>query len=163
MLNRQLGPLFVTVGVTVGLLAAIAYANSPEAGGGTANGRKATAGVPKQISGLIRNDGAIIAGSGFSITRLRSHGLHPVNNEDAFVVSFPKGTWSPKTLPVPVTAKFATWGQISITAINLESPRRIHPRSDGSFSFTVLLTKPQSGRTSRFEHEPAFSFSVSQS
>jgi hypothetical protein len=157
MLKRHLGPWFVIVGVAV-----IAYANSPNSASGmTANAQAAAAGVPKQVAGIIRDDGAIIAGSGFSVTRLRSHGLHPVNNEDGFVVSFPKGTWSPNTLPVPVPAKFASWGQISITAINLESPRHIHPKSDGSFSFTVLLTKPQSERTARFEHEPAFSFTVS--
>lgn len=164
MRRRQLGPLFVTVGFIVGLVAAIAYAKSPNSASGmTANARTAAAGVPKQIAGIIRNDGAITTGSGFSITPLKSHGLHPVNNEDGFVVSFPKGTWSPNTLPVPVAAKFVSGGQITITAINLESPRHIHPKSDGSFSFTVLLTKPQSGRTARFEHEPAFSFIVSQS
>jgi hypothetical protein len=150
MLKRQLGPLFVTVSLAVGLVAAIAYANSPSS----------TSGARTTAAGIVRDDGGIIAGSGFRIARLRSHGLHPAHNFRGFVVSFPKGTWSPSTLPVPTVAKFGSWGQISITAINLESPRHIHPKRDGSFSFTVLLTEPQPGPR---RHEPAFSFTVSQS
>jgi hypothetical protein len=161
MLKRQLGSLFVTVGVTVVLVTAIAYANSPSSTNGA---RTAAAGATKQqIAGIVRGDGGVIAGSGFRVTGLRSHGLHPAHNFRAFVVSFPKGTWSPSTLPVPIVAKFRSWGQISITAINLESPLHIHPKSDGSFSFSVLLTEPQPvGRPAR-RHGPAFSFTVSQS
>ncbi|MBV8981180.1 MAG: carboxypeptidase regulatory-like domain-containing protein [Acidimicrobiia bacterium] len=119
------------------------------------------ASTPKQIAGIVRDDGWITAGSGFSITR---HSVSPDQHGSQyfahFTVSFPSGTWSTASLPVPVITKLGSLGNVSIGSIN-NSPAGLTPTvaADGSFSFRVNVSEPNRFPVTSL----AFSFTVTQS